>query len=312
MFKRLTFILLIAALVSSSFGTKYAGEALSFGFGGRALALGGGFMAVASDPSVVYWNPAGLINLEGTQALLMYGSYFEGLLTSNFLAVSKEGLIGEDVTLGLGLYLLSSSGIPETELPYGGDPSDTNRPFVEQELAYSDIVLYLSGARPLFGGSFGLTLKLLREDLSVENAMGIGLDLGYLRYGTPLSFGLVLRDAFTTPKIWSSGKKESITPTLNLGLACQFSDLFLCTADLTLFFEGRETSAPFGSGFLSLEPHFGVEFAFSDYFSLRTGLDRGNPTFGAGLTYRFLSLDYAFLGHVDLGSSHRASISGRF
>ena len=114
MFKRLTFILVFAALVCPSAGTKYAGEALSVGFGGRALALGGGFMTVASDPSVVYWNPAGLINLEGTQALLMYGSYFEGLLTSNFLAVSKEGLIGEDVTLGLGFYLLSSSGIPQT------------------------------------------------------------------------------------------------------------------------------------------------------------------------------------------------------
>jgi hypothetical protein len=88
--------------------------------------------------------------------------------------------------------------------------------------------------------------------------------------------------------------------------------MFLCTGDMTVFFEGRETSVPFHVGFLSFEPHFGLEFRFSEYFCMRGGLDRGNPTFGAGLTYSFLSLDYAFLGHVDLGSSHRASISGRF
>jgi hypothetical protein len=312
MCKRIAIVLSFLCLAQSAYGTKYAGEALSFGFGGRALALGGSFMAISDDPTAVFWNPAGLTSLQGTQSLLMYGSYFEGLLTNNFLALTREGLLGEDVHLGAGLYLLSASGIPETALPGEGEPSDSNRPYVEREISYSDLVLYLSGAKPMFGGSFGVTIKLLREDATVENALGVGLDVGYMRRSDFLSFGASLRDAFTTPKVWSSGTKESILPTLNAGVACRFSSLFLVTSDLTVHFEGREMSAPFHVGPASIEPHLGMEFTFSPYFSLRGGVDRGNPTFGAGINYKFLSIDYAFLGHVDLGSSHRVSIFGRF
>lgn len=37
------------------------------GTGAKAIGMGGAFVSVADDPSAVFWNPAGLTNLTGTQ-----------------------------------------------------------------------------------------------------------------------------------------------------------------------------------------------------------------------------------------------------
>jgi len=38
---------------------------LSIAQGARALSMGGAFVAVASDPSAMFWNPAGVAELQG-------------------------------------------------------------------------------------------------------------------------------------------------------------------------------------------------------------------------------------------------------
>ncbi len=42
---------------------KYAGEFLSIGVGGRALGMGSAAVALASDVTAGYWNPAGLTGI---------------------------------------------------------------------------------------------------------------------------------------------------------------------------------------------------------------------------------------------------------
>src|SRR5580765_949262 len=41
-----------------------SGSFLKIGVGARAVALGESFVAVANDPSTIYWNPAGLASLQ--------------------------------------------------------------------------------------------------------------------------------------------------------------------------------------------------------------------------------------------------------
>src|SRR5262249_41981427 len=41
-----------------------SGTFLDIGVGARAVALGESYVAVANDPSTIYWNPAGLASLQ--------------------------------------------------------------------------------------------------------------------------------------------------------------------------------------------------------------------------------------------------------
>ncbi len=52
-----------------SFSRLY-GSDLGMGIGARAISMGGAFVSVADDPSAVFWNPAGLTELSGTQFFL--------------------------------------------------------------------------------------------------------------------------------------------------------------------------------------------------------------------------------------------------
>lgn len=69
--KKLTLVLLLTVLLT--------GNSFSSGFqinehGAKAMSLAGAFTALANDPSAVYFNPAGLIYLSGTQ--ISFGSTY--------------------------------------------------------------------------------------------------------------------------------------------------------------------------------------------------------------------------------------------
>ena len=45
------------------------GQFLKIGVGGRAASMGEAFVAVANDASALYWNPAGITQLEKNQVI---------------------------------------------------------------------------------------------------------------------------------------------------------------------------------------------------------------------------------------------------
>src|SRR2546426_4819186 len=49
-----------------------SGSFLRIGVGARATGLGESFVAVANDPSAIYWNPAGLASLQRSELLLSH------------------------------------------------------------------------------------------------------------------------------------------------------------------------------------------------------------------------------------------------
>ena len=74
MLKKSAFLLTTLIFLSSSLNAqtviaKYAGEFMALGVGGRALGMGGAFVAVANDVTSGYYNPAGLANLNYPQAV---------------------------------------------------------------------------------------------------------------------------------------------------------------------------------------------------------------------------------------------------
>jgi len=106
-FKILFFIVLTTVLSLSAqteFG-KYAGEFLSLGVGGRALGMGGAFVAVAEDVTSGYWNPAGLAKMDYPQISLMHEEHFGSLVNYNYGAVAIP--YGTDMSLGISAIRLS-------------------------------------------------------------------------------------------------------------------------------------------------------------------------------------------------------------
>src|SRR5262249_12392774 len=49
-----------------------SGQFLKIGVGARAVGLGEAFVAVANDPSAIYWNPAGLASLQRSEVELSH------------------------------------------------------------------------------------------------------------------------------------------------------------------------------------------------------------------------------------------------
>src|SRR5262245_35550558 len=49
-----------------------SGSFLKIGVGARAVGLGESYVAVANDPSTIYWNPAGLASLQRSELLLSH------------------------------------------------------------------------------------------------------------------------------------------------------------------------------------------------------------------------------------------------
>ena len=68
----------------------------------KAEGLGGAFVGIADDPTAVFINPAGLVNLRYPEVALMYGKPFAGLegidLSEGYTALAFP--IGERVAFG--------------------------------------------------------------------------------------------------------------------------------------------------------------------------------------------------------------------
>src|SRR5215470_12611647 len=59
-----------AAEIFEKVGT-FDGQFLKIGIGARAEGMGGAFVAVADDPSAVFWNPSGIARLDEDKAQVM-------------------------------------------------------------------------------------------------------------------------------------------------------------------------------------------------------------------------------------------------
>ncbi len=301
------------ALAGVGFKTaKYAGEFLNLGVGGRALGMGGAYIALARDVSATYWNPAGLVNIEYPQIMLMHSQQFAGVVKYDFGSFAVP--FGAHRSLGFSLIRLGVDDIPETRLK---DPnqrlSEANQPYVLRTFSDAEYALFLTYAvRRSQNFSFGGNVKIIYKGLGNHSAWGLGFDIAalYNPFGN-LNVGLNLQDVTSTVLAWDTGRRELIVPALKAGLAYPLAlpglGGFMSPAlDLEMRFEGRDYAAQFGAGPVSFDTHFGWEYQ-RELLALRFGSDVGQFTVGAGIGLPKLQIDYAFLSHGDLGDTHRIS-----
>lgn len=296
-----------------------SGTFLRIGVGARAQGLGETFVAVANDPSAIYWNPAGLASLQRRELAVSHVEWPADVHFEHITAVLPSRRLGGSIAIQFGI--LATDIQETTEL----QPFGTGRTFT-----YSDVVFGLAYARRwtdklLVGGG----VKFVREDLGTQvggpstsaTLFDMGsiyyLGLGSVRIATSLSnFGSELKPSgsYVSPYTGEQRQYDGFDPPLMFRYGLAFEPVENAHHRLTTAFEVNQPAD--NQQLLKL----GAEWSFNRMFALRTGynLRADALKFSAGAGFSGErdnlrgSLDYAYTDGGLLGSIHRVSLGMRF
>ncbi len=175
-FLLMVMILLIGNIYGQDKVGTTAAPFLGIGAGPTAIGMGGAFVAVANDPSALYWNPAGISRTGQNQFLFEHTNYLIGTSYNYFGGVVA---LDEDNAIGLSI----------TYLDYGSENVTTiNMPDGTGETwSAKDMSLGLTYSRNLTDRfSIAGTAKMILQQIWHESATGWALDAGLL-YITPFN-----------------------------------------------------------------------------------------------------------------------------
>jgi len=150
----------------SKVGTN-AADFLQVDVGARAMAMGGAFVAMADDASALYWNPAGLAGMRG----------------SEFIATHTEWL-GDLKFDYLGIALNFGGGVAGISVTYLSVPDMVVRTLDRQQgtgetFSAADMALGLSYGRAVTDRfSIGVTGKYIQQRVWHSQATAFALDIG--------------------------------------------------------------------------------------------------------------------------------------
>ena len=325
--------LLAAAPARAQFtlGQQRAGTAsgtfLKIGVGARATGLGESFVAVANDPSAIYWNPAGLASIQRQEVALSHIEWPADIRFEHIAWVAPVRRLGG--SLGFQFGVLSTAIDETSEL----QPFGTGRTFV-----YSDLVAGVAYARRWTDKLLvGVGTKYVREDLGKDVGnpttsavlFDIGsiyyLGLGSVRVATSLtnfSPELKPKGEFLSPGadgVTGTGDDEVRVydgfdaPTLfRYGIA--FEPIENATQRLTTSLEANQPADN------AQAIKAGLEWMWLGRLALRTGYnfnaDALKFSAGAGVNAELGgwrgTLDYAYTNGGFLGAINRVTLGVRF
>lgn len=277
-----------------------AGEAgfafLKLGVGARPMGMGSAYVALASDPTAVYWNPAGLSGAEGTQVAVMHNEWIQDF-RQEFAAVSRS--------TGSGAFGLGITGFYSSEFEKRDDVGNLIGHFGFNDFAVTGAYAH----RFPHQASGGVALKFIREMIDQETATAVAFDLGgRIALGqSGLTLGAALQNLGSDATFIS--ESFPLPRTLRVGAALS-----------------RAIPSLTGKGALSAElrkargddsrVHVGGEFEYQEKVALRAGAKFGyddeSLSFGLGLVRSRFHFDYALVPlSSNLGTSHFISLTAR-
>lgn len=281
-------LLMLPHMVLADGDAGQAGEFLRYGVGARALGMGRAFTAVADDASAIYWNPAGLGQLDSWEVTTMYNNLFLDTWYGYFGGIYPYKNYG---VFGLGIVNLHTDDFEGRD-----ELNKYTHTFSNNEMG-----IYFAGGRKLFWRLYGGTcLKILHQKLDDQSDSGVGLDFG-LTLKPFLERELNL--AAVVQNVGGSLGGDDIPTSTKFGASYAISNF-------TFAGEGQYLSDR------GVEPAFGVEYNYKRKFLGRVGLNKTEISFGFGLplpmrTLRGFQLDFAYAYHMsqDLGGSVRISFT---
>lgn len=309
-----------------------AASFLSIGQGTRATGMGSAFVALADDPSALYWNPAGIAKLNGVGFIVDHTLWIADI-GYNFLGVTYN--LGNFGTIGASF---TTSNIGEMNVTTVENPDGTGETFTANDAAFG-----LSWAIQLTDNfSIGFTPKFIYQSIWKTSSTAIAIDMG-VQYVTPFdgmilgmsisNFGtkmqlegnsaLVLYD----PDPNSSGNNGNIPAylqtdawelPLNFRVGVAYEPIKVDQHKLVVALDALHLSDNYES------VNVGGEYTFNDLFSLRGGYksiglknSEESFSFGAGIKQYMLGnvaiqFDYAYQDFGRLNNIQKFSLSITF
>lgn len=343
--KKLYFFLFLCCyhqLTAQTF-RNYSNEFLNIGVDARALGMSKSVVATSNDVNSIYWNPAGLMNLEDYEGSLMHASYFAGIANYNFAAIALP--IDDKSAVGISVIRFGVDDILNTtELIDSQGNINFNRIRLFSAADYAFTFAY---ARNLIFKDmyFGVNAKVIRRVIGdFASSWGFGFDVGIQFERNDWKFGFMVRDITTTYNSWNINtvefdkiknsipgqnqelpeKTEITKPKIQLGVARKFRvarDFHLLTEiDLNMRF--AQTNDIISSSIISIDPTIGFELDYTELVYLRAGI--GNiqnttqfdgsksvslqPNFGVGFKYNGIQVDYALTNIGSVGNALYSNI----
>jgi hypothetical protein len=258
--------------------------------------MGEAYVAVAQDPSAMYWNPSGIAN---TPDLEFHASHNEWISDVRYEYVGAvQGMKGHAVGAHVSLLHLG-------EL----EGRDATGQFTESFRAYDLSAGVTYGRRVMRSVEVGITGKFLYERIQDFTATGLAADLG-MRYRTPVR-GLTLAASATNLGPQMKFEEESFT----LPAAGRIGAAYRSRALLSGFVLASDLRFP-NDG--DAKGHVGGELWVHEAIALRGGAklnyDEELGALGFGVKFREYEFDYAFVPFSDtseLGDTHRFSLDFR-
>lgn len=254
------------------------------GAGARAYALGRAYVALANDPTGVYWNPAGLEFVPR-----MAFTLFRRPLAISGASYDFLGFVYPTLNLG-------TVGIGYARVGVGEIPTVNEANVVTGEGAsFDNSEIYISYAKKIpLGLTPGITFKVNRQSFSATNQVSsaFGLDLGLMyRPGGDAGFlkdfslGFHVQN-IVRPQLKLGANQDSLSNKMSFGLMKGFQ--VGLTGKFNILFD--YVKGQYESGAI----HAGGEYVFQNLGTIRVGYDRNAPSFGAGIEYKFVNIDYSF------------------
>jgi len=291
---------------------------LKIGVGARAISMGGSFCAISDDASSLYWNPAGLVQIEGNEAII---SHIQWPVDIQFDYAGYVHQVSNVFAIGASVGLLYTEDMEVTNEYH---PNGTGEYF-----SFSDFVSAISFSVKMTDRfSFGTSVKFVQENLADLTMTGYMLDFGTfyrtgyksLRIAASLrNFGSDVRPSGSYIKSTKTGSLvennySAFSPPTNFtfGAAMEVYETEINRATVSL-----QMNHPMDNAEISV---IGGEYRYRKFLSLRSGYrfdySESNWTFGAGAEIPLgkfnLKVDYAYADFGRLDISQQFSLFFNF
>lgn len=291
----LAVVLLVSAQAYSQAGS--AGfQILRLGYSARDLSLASSADALSKEPVAVYINPAGLAPAEssggiGLDVMLTHRTYIAGSMIDMFATRFNAG----SMAFGTSLLLSSVPDIQVRTVP--GAPVAT---FSAKDFAFA------AGMARRFGiVDVGISAMYLYEKLWVYESSGYAFNAG-------VQFSPVenVKVGVSAGNLGSSS--AMIAQKIVLPAYVRAAGSYTAHLDNDFSLTGFAGLVTFKSA--GITPSVGAELDFRDLLNLRAGYgsvsDLTGYSFGAGIHYGFLKLDYSYVPmKLDFGNTQTFTLS---
>jgi len=252
-------------------------------------------VALADDPTALYWNPAGLGSVEGAQVTVMHNEWIQDF-RQEFAGVSRS--------FGSGAAGFGVSGFYSSEFEQRDDVGNLTGHFGFNDIAVTGAYAH----RFAHHATGGVAVKYIHEMIDEETASAIAFDLGAkMALGSSgVSVGAAIQNLGGEAKFIT--ESFPLPRTIRAGAALQRGLGEKAKGVLSAEFrQARGDDSRF---------HLGGELEYKDRVALRAGAKFGyddeSMSFGLGLIQHRFHFDYALVPFSsNLGTTHFVSINAR-